>query len=84
MAEARRDRIALSKAKNRLSELIERVQSGEVIVITRRGKAVAQLMLPQEADNRRARDALVRLSVSRKGVSLGGLKARDLINEGRG
>jgi antitoxin (DNA-binding transcriptional repressor) of toxin-antitoxin stability system len=74
--------IALFEAKNRLSELIERVQSGEVIVITRRGKAVAQLALPQEAASR-AQDAIARLRASRKGVSLRGLKARDLIDEGR-
>jgi antitoxin (DNA-binding transcriptional repressor) of toxin-antitoxin stability system len=37
--------VALYEAKNRLSELIERVQRGEVIAITRRGKVVAQLAL---------------------------------------
>ncbi len=35
--------IALFEAKNRLSELIDRVQAGEVFVITRRGKRVARL-----------------------------------------
>jgi antitoxin (DNA-binding transcriptional repressor) of toxin-antitoxin stability system len=38
--------VALYEAKNRLSELIERVQRGEVISITRRGKVVAQLPCP--------------------------------------
>ncbi|MBE7426727.1 MAG: type II toxin-antitoxin system prevent-host-death family antitoxin [Ideonella sp.] len=74
--------VALFEAKNRLSELIERVQAGEVIVITRRGKAVAQLALPQEAAGR-AHDAIARLRASRKGVSLGKLVARDLVAEGR-
>lgn len=74
--------VALFEAKNRLSELIERVQSGEVIVITRRGKAVAQLALPEQATGG-AQDAIARLRASRKGVGLRGLKARDLIAEGR-
>lgn len=76
--------VALYEAKNRLSELIERVQRGEVIDITRRGKVVAQLALPTEQDSASAaRDALVGLRAARHGVSLGRLKARDLIAEGR-
>lgn len=37
------DRISLAKAKAHLSELIDRVQAGEAIEITRRGKPVARL-----------------------------------------
>ena len=76
--------IALFEAKNRLSQLIDRVQAGEVIVITRRGKAVAQLALPREQDTTlQAQDAITRLHAARRGVSLRGLKSRDLIAEGR-
>jgi antitoxin (DNA-binding transcriptional repressor) of toxin-antitoxin stability system len=76
--------VALYDAKNRLSELIERVQRGEVIAITRRGKVVAQLGLPESTDRAAvARDAVAGLRAARKGVSLGRLKARDLIGEGR-
>lgn len=76
--------IALYEAKNRLSELIERVQRGEVIAITRRGKVVAQLALPTGQDSATvARDAVAGLLAARQGVSLGRLKARDLIAEGR-
>lgn len=75
---------ALFEAKNRLSELINRVEAGEEIAITRRGKVVARLVpaAPGEAD-RRARDAVANLRASRKGVSLGRLSSRDLIREGR-
>ena len=38
------------EAKTHLSELLERVQNGDRIVITRRGKPVAVLMLPSEAE----------------------------------
>jgi antitoxin (DNA-binding transcriptional repressor) of toxin-antitoxin stability system len=76
--------IALFEAKNRLSELIERVQTGEEFVITRRGKAVARLSLPGAADAaQRASDAVAGLRASRRGVSLGTLRSRDLIAAGR-
>jgi len=70
--------IALFDAKNCLSELIDRVLKGETIIITRRGKAVAQLTLPQPEDSR-AQDAVAQLRAARRGVSLGKLKSRDLI-----
>ena len=35
--------VSLLQAKARLSELLDKVENGEKIVITRRGKAVAQL-----------------------------------------
>jgi antitoxin (DNA-binding transcriptional repressor) of toxin-antitoxin stability system len=76
--------VALFEAKNRLSELIDRVQAGEEFVITRRGKAVARLALPEASDAvQRASDAIANLRASRQGVSLGRLKSRDLIVEGR-
>lgn len=76
--------VALADAKNRLSELVDRVQSGEVITITRRGKVVAQLAPPDAgAGAARALDAISRLRSARAGVSLGGLTSRELINEGR-
>ena len=76
--------VALFEAKNRLSELVNRVQAGEEIAITRRGKVVARLV-PAEAANeqQRASDAVEALRASRAGVSLGRLSSRDLIREGR-
>ena len=76
--------VALFEAKNRLSELINRVQAGEEIAITRRGKVVARLMppAPDEA-SRRAHDAVAALKASREGVSLGRLRSADLVAEGR-
>jgi antitoxin (DNA-binding transcriptional repressor) of toxin-antitoxin stability system len=79
--------IALFDAKNRLSELIDRLQAGEVFTITRRGKPVAQLALPGADDagaaTARGLDAVARLRASREGLSLGGLRSRDLITQGR-
>jgi antitoxin (DNA-binding transcriptional repressor) of toxin-antitoxin stability system len=75
--------VALFDAKNRLSELIDRVQQGETIAITRRGKVVAQLALPDAQDAAAAQRAVDALRAARQGVSLGGLSARDLMAEGR-
>lgn len=77
--------VALFEAKNRLSELVDRVLAGEVIEITRHGKVVARLAPPEdEAERqRRAQDAVDRLKAASRGVSLGVLKSRDLIREGR-
>ena len=76
--------IALFEAKNRLSELINRVEAGEEIAITRRGKVGARLVPPStEEAGQRARDAVAGLRASREGVSLGRLSSRDLVREGR-
>ena len=76
--------IALFEAKNRLSELIDRVQSGEVFVITRRGKVVARLTNSLDPDqSAQAKIAISRLQKSRSGVTLGKLSPRDLITNGR-
>lgn len=39
--------VKLADAKAHLSELIDRVQSGETVSITRHGRAVAQLVPPK-------------------------------------
>lgn len=41
------DRISLAEAKAHLSELVDRVEGGVAIDITRRGKAVARLTAAQ-------------------------------------
>ena len=76
--------IALFDAKNRLSELIDRVQAGETFSITRRGKVVATLGSPQTVQaSQAALDAVEAVRSSRQGVSLGRLSSRGLMAEGR-
>lgn len=77
--------VALFEAKNRLSELVDRVLAGEVIEITRHGKVVARLSSAEDesARQRSAQDAIARLQAASVGVSLGRLKSRDLIREGQ-
>jgi antitoxin (DNA-binding transcriptional repressor) of toxin-antitoxin stability system len=73
------------EAKARLAQLLDRVEAGEEVVITRRGKVVAKLVRPDaiSIDRKRARNAVRRIREMRKGKKLGGLKVKDLVNEGR-
>lgn len=72
------------EAKSRLGRLLDWVEAGEEVIITRRGKTVARLVPPKEAvDAERGLRAAMRVRQMRQGVTLQGLKIRDLINEGR-
>ena len=72
------------EAKNKLAALLDEVERGGEVVITRRGKAVARLVSPGDAfDRQGALRAVERIIANRKGRSLGGSKIKDLIDEGR-
>jgi prevent-host-death family protein len=72
------------EAKNKFGQLLDWVEAGEEIVITRRGKVVARLVAPAEALDREAgREIAARIRARRRGVTLGGLKIEDLVAEGR-
>jgi prevent-host-death family protein len=78
------DEVGAFEAKNRLSALLERAEGGEEILITRRGKPVAKLgPVAPGTDRTRAREAANRILERSRSVSLGGLKIKDLITEGR-
>ena len=46
------DTVSLAHAKAHLSALIDRVEAGETVTITRRGKEVARLLPPDGARER--------------------------------
>ncbi len=71
------------EAKSRLGHLLDCVEAGEEVVITRRGKAVAKLVPPGAATVHGSGRAARRIRDMRKGVTLGGLSVKDLISEGR-
>jgi len=72
------------EAKNKLSALLDQVEHGAEIVITRHGKAVARLVPAGPGfDRKKAQRAAAGLREASKGVMLRGLKIKDLINEGR-
>lgn len=49
--------ISLAQAKAHLSELVDRVEAGETVEITRRGKPAARLVPPETASPRQRFDA---------------------------
>ena len=70
-------------AKTHLPALLNRVAKGEAIQITRRGVPLAQLVPVKTQPPQDAQEAARRIREARRGVRLGGLTIRELINEGR-
>jgi len=71
-------------AKTRFSELLEQVESGEEITITKHGTPVARLVpIKKKSTPQERKEAIEHWKESSKGITLGGLKIRDLLNEGR-
>jgi prevent-host-death family protein len=77
-----RPTVAIYEAKNKLSELLDRVEAGETIAVTRHGKQVA-LLTPVYQERGSAGRAIVRLKALRVGSRLNGLKIKELRDEGR-
>jgi len=77
--------IGAFEAKNRLAALLDAVERGEEVTITRRGKPVARLVRHDlTADRAKAAAAAARIRAMRKGVTLGSeTSVMDLIEEGR-
>jgi len=72
------------EAKNKFGQLLDWVEAGEEVVITRRGKVVARMVAPAKAIDVDANLAIIeRIRERRKGVTLGDISIRDLIIEGR-
>lgn len=75
------------EAKTKLAELLDRVEAGETVVITRRGRPVAQLVPVTGTDERERRRALVeeikRWRVGKDRGARPGATIPDLIKAGR-
>jgi prevent-host-death family protein len=70
-------------AKTHLSTLLEEVERGEEITITRHGKAIARLVPVGSITNGDLAHAVARLKAFRRGRRLGGISVKALIEEGR-
>ena len=76
--------IGAFEARNKLGQLLDRVEAGEEVVITRRGRIVARLVPPRPAiDPEQARNAAAAIRAMSKGVTLGGQKIKDMVSEDR-
>jgi len=75
------------EAKTKLAELLDKVEAGEVVTITRRGKAVAQLVAITGADDRerrrRAVEDIMRWRVGKDRGAKPGSTIPELIKAGR-
>lgn len=71
------------EAKTHLGELLDRVERGEEVLITRRGKPVARLCPVRDAAIAQAADAVTQLRALRRDTTLGGLDWRELRDTGR-
>ncbi|MBK5307558.1 MAG: type II toxin-antitoxin system prevent-host-death family antitoxin [Frankiaceae bacterium] len=70
------------EAKTHLPRLLDQVEQGTSIVITKHGRAVARLVPvgPRAAD---AATVIADIRTAREGASRGDLTVRDMIDEGR-
>ena len=72
------------QAKTHFSELLEKVEAGEEITITKHSAPVAKLVPIKKEGTREERAAAIeRIRKLAGGLSLKGLKIKDLISEGR-
>ena len=71
------------EAKNRLSELLDLVEEGQEVLITRHGKPVARLVPAERLDRAAALRAAETLKSLRRGQTLGRATLRELVSGGR-
>ena len=71
-------------AKTHFSELLQRVEGGEEVTITRHGAPVARMIpVRRKSTREKRRQAIDAIRKLARGNSLGGLRIKDLIEEGR-
>ena len=76
--------IGAFEAKNKLGTLLDWVAAGEEVLITRHGKAAARLVPATPGfDRAKAAQAARGLLDASRGITLGGISIKDLVDEGR-
>ena len=79
-----RNSVGAYEAKTHLSELLEKVEAGEEITITKHGTPVAKLVpVKKEARPEERLAAINRIQKLATGLSLRGLRVKELIAAGR-
>jgi prevent-host-death family protein len=74
--------VGVYEAKTQLPRLLDSVERGEVITITRHGKPIARLV-PVRPNRKTVVEAVERMRAFRQQHSLDGITIRELIEEGR-
>lgn len=72
------------KAKTHLAQLLDQVEAGEKIMITRHGEPVAMLVPAKPApEQEQIRQLIAEIRATRTGTTLEGTTVKELVNEGR-
>jgi prevent-host-death family protein len=74
--------IGAYEAKTHLPRLLDKVEHGESITITKHGRPVARLV-PPDPDQAPTEEVILALLAARKGVRRGRVAVRRMIAEGR-
>ncbi len=74
--------VGVYEAKTQISRLLDEVERGETVTITRHGRPVARLV-PIGGRRRTVGEAIDAIREFRKGNTLGDITIRELIEEGR-
>ena len=76
--------VGIFEAKSSLGQLVQRASAGEVVVLTKRGKAVAEIRAPQtEVGTQNVIAAIDALRNFRRANRVGAFDLAELLNEGR-
>ena len=76
-------KIDVYDARSRLSDLIERVEAGEQVVLTRHGRPVVRRLAASEGEREPHSATVARIKALRKALDIRGVDIGALIREGR-
>jgi prevent-host-death family protein len=74
--------VGVYEAKTQLPRLLDEVEQGETITITRHGRPIARVV-PIRGRQRSVHEVIAAIREFRKGHRLDGITVRELIEEGR-
>lgn len=74
--------VGVYEAKTQLPRLLDEVEQGETITITRHGRPVARVV-PIRGRQRSVKEAIEAIREFRQGHTLGDITVKELIEEGR-
>jgi prevent-host-death family protein len=70
------------EAKTHLSRLLEEVEAGGEVIVTKHGRPIARIV-PIDEPKRSRKEVLADLDAFSRGKTLGDISIRELIDEGR-
>ncbi|MGD9981491.1 MAG: type II toxin-antitoxin system Phd/YefM family antitoxin [Hyphomonadaceae bacterium] len=76
-------KVGAFEAKTQFSALLDKVEQGEDVIITRHGKPVARLVKAEAASLEQVDAAIARIKQRREGTTTGGIGWKALRDEGR-